>query len=83
MPSKAPSPGDPIGLPSGLVVQVPSQAARARPWAAVGAGSVWHVCGRWVGDQRLVFFSDQTSGPPLPLDEEDARMLAKILNTVR
>jgi hypothetical protein len=84
MAAKAPGPGDPVRLPSGLVVSVPAQAVRERPWAAVGAGSVWHVCGYRRGVQRSVsYFLDRRRHTPLQLAEADARALAKILNAAR
>jgi hypothetical protein len=82
--AKAPGLGDPVRLPSGLVVKVPVQAVRERPWAAVGADSLWHVCGHRRDDQRSVsYFLDRMRGTPLQLEQADARALAKILNAAR
>jgi hypothetical protein len=67
------------------VVKVTAQALRQRPWAAVGTGSVWHVCGKHDReDHRSVsFFLDRMSRTPLQLEEADARALVKISNAVR
>ncbi len=84
MAAKAPGLGDAVRLPGGLVVKVPMHAVRERPWAAVGIGSVWHVCGHRGDDQRAVsYFFDRMRGTPLQLEEADARALAKILNAAR
>jgi hypothetical protein len=77
--------GDSVTLPSGLVVTMTSQALRQRPWAAVGSGSVWHVCGKpgRGDDGEVPFFFVRMRRTPLQLEEADARALAKILNAVR
>jgi hypothetical protein len=83
MAAKAPGLGDSVTLPSGLVVKVPVQAVREQPWAAVGAGLVWHVCGKHGRGDQVSFFLDRVRRAPLQLEEADARALAKILNAVR
>ena len=70
-------------LPSGLVVRVTLQTLCHRPWAAVGTGSAWHVCGKDERDGLVRFFHDRRGHTPLQLDEADARALAKILNRGR
>ena len=77
----AKTPGlDAATLPSGLVVRVTLQTLCHRPWAAVGTGSAWHVCGKDGRDGSVRFFHDRRGHTPLQLDEADARALAKILN---
>jgi hypothetical protein len=85
MSAQAPGLGDSVTLPSGLVVKVTVQALRQRPWAAVGTGSVWHVCGKHGREDHgsVSFFFDRMRRTPLQLEEADARALAKILNAVR
>ncbi len=85
MSAKAPGLGDSVTLPSGLVVKVPLQVLRQRPWAAVGIGAVWHVCGKHGPKDHgsVPFFLDRMRRTPLQLEEADARALAKVLNAVR
>ena len=85
MAANALSLGDSVTLPSGLVVKITPQALRQRPWAAVGIGLVWHVCGRQGrdGHHSMTFFFEPMRRAPMQLEEADARALAKILNAVR
>jgi hypothetical protein len=82
--AKAPNVGDSVALPSGVVVKITGRALRQRPWAAVGVGSLWYVCGKQGRDDRsAAFFLAANGRTPLELEEVDARALEKILNSAR
>ena len=74
--------GDVVDLPSGRSVQITLPCDASRPWLAVPLGSSWCVsrypsptspdCSPYSGGEQ----------EPLALSEDDARLLALLLNRV-
>ena len=74
--------GDVVDLPSGRSVRITSHCDESRPWLAVPLGLSWCVSRYPGADPRDC--SPYTGGEqaPLALSEDDAQLLALLLNRV-
>ncbi len=75
--------GELVKLPSGKKVRVIFPTVQGRPWSAVQAEHVWHVCREHgLAAQGVTFVFDPVSRHPMRLDQADAEALATALNTI-
>jgi hypothetical protein len=83
-PTKTVEIGSEVTLPSGKQVRITAPADIRRPWQAVESGHVWQVCrppGQpYTGAASFYFGGKRT---PLQFDEDDAKALTEMLNSVR
>ena len=70
-----------VRLPSGKRFRVNVPTTASRPWSAIQAEHVWHVCREHgLAAQGVSFVFDPVSRQPMRLDFSDARALASALN---
>lgn len=75
--------GDLVTLPSGAKVMVTCPGVSWRPWVAIQYAWLWHVCRDHGLEAPSASHYFGGTGRPLQLVEEDAKALAKILNSAR